>query len=105
MGMDQLGVTSPDYKSTQVETERVKQYAQQQDMKLMDLEHALKEAQMSLKHSQKIKNDLASKLQKSEQDLARVQQDLVLQKAGVNVQDSKLAMLVQELKSKLKRQE
>ena len=30
-------LTSPDYKSTQVETERIKQYVQQQEMTNMDL--------------------------------------------------------------------
>lgn len=71
----------------------------------MDLEHALKEAQISLKHSQQAKIDLQNKLRKAEHDCNRLNQDMQLSKAGVNVQDSKLALLVQELKNKLKMQQ
>ena len=39
----------------------------------MDLQHALKEAQVSLKHSQLAKEDLAAKFNKSEAELARLQ--------------------------------
>jgi len=55
-------VTSPDYKPSAVETERVKQYAQQQEMKVMDLEHALKEAKVSLKHAISGKSELQGRL-------------------------------------------
>ena len=36
-------ITSPDYKSTQVETERIKQYVQQCEITNMDLKHKLDE--------------------------------------------------------------
>ena len=98
------GITSPDYRSQSnaaaangsivVETERVRQYAQELDLKVMDLEHALKESQITLKHSQNAKSDLQSRLQKTEQEYNRLSQDAVIQKAGVNIQDSKLALLV-----------
>ena len=63
-------------------------------MKNMDLEHSLKETQISLKHAQKSKEELSTKVVRFEQDLARANQDSLLQRAGVNLQDSKLAMLV-----------
>ena len=59
-------LTSPDYKSTQVETERMRQYAQQMEMKVMDLQHALKESQVSQKHAQKGKQDAHARLAKAE---------------------------------------
>ena len=71
----------------------------------MDLQHALKEAQISLKHALKAKEDLQGKLYKIEQDHNRLQQDSLLKQAGVNIQDSKLALLVQELKNRIKRME
>ena len=46
---------------------------------------------------------MIAKLAKTDQHLARLGQDQLLAKAGVNVNDSKLAMLVNELKAKIKK--
>ena len=54
-----------------METERVKHYAQNQEMKVLDLEHALKEAEISLKHARQSKKDMAEKLAKTEKEYAR----------------------------------
>ena len=42
-------------------------------MKVLDLEHALKEAQVSLKHAMNQKKDMAEKLVKTEKEFARYQ--------------------------------
>ena len=69
----------------------------------MDLQHLLKETQISLKHVQRTKEELSKKVIKYEQEFAQAHQNSLLQKAGVNLQDSKLAMLVQELKNRLRK--
>ena len=51
----------------------------------MDLQHALKEAQISLRHALKAKEDLQGKLHKIEHDHSRLAQDSLLKQAGVNI--------------------
>ena len=71
----------------------------------MDLKHKLDETSMALNQTKKIKDELQKKCVRFEQDFTRIKQDNTLKKVGLNIHDSRLAVLVTELKKRIKQLE